>query len=191
MDQSNETRNQILDTAADLLQRLTYPAFSYNDISAEVGIRKASIHYYFPSKEDLGLALVQRYIEEFERFEKETNERKLNPSQKLDAYFEYFTEYQNHQNKICPLGSLAATSEGLPEQLKYALRNMILVHRTWLLSTVREGQAQGFFTQNLTETQITALVGSALLGGLQVARAMNSSETIPNLLAVIKHAIQA
>jgi len=185
-DHASDTRNQILDAAADLLQRLTYPAFSYSDISAEVGIRKASIHYHFPSKEDLGLALVRRYLEEFEAFAQDLSSRQLNPAEKLDSYLEYFTRYQDMKNKICPLGSLAATSEGLPEQLKFALRNMILAHRTWLRETIRQGQDQGLITRRASEIQLTAAIGAALLGGLQLARAMSSQETLPNLLAAIR-----
>ncbi|WP_257998927.1 TetR/AcrR family transcriptional regulator [Fischerella thermalis] len=47
---STDTRTQILDTAQDLIQRVGVNAMSYQDISEAVGIRKASIHYHFPSK---------------------------------------------------------------------------------------------------------------------------------------------
>ncbi|MEM6867960.1 MAG: TetR/AcrR family transcriptional regulator [Cyanobacteria bacterium P01_C01_bin.121] len=43
-----------------------YSAFSYADISKQVGIRKASIHYHFASKEALVQALVKRYHNTFE-----------------------------------------------------------------------------------------------------------------------------
>ena len=46
-----------MDSAQHLVQTRGYHAFSYADIAEEVGSRKASIHYYFPSKTDLGKAL--------------------------------------------------------------------------------------------------------------------------------------
>ena len=55
------TQQAILDTAFSLLQRCGYHAFSYADIAAQVGIRKASIHYYFPGKNDLVRTVVVDY----------------------------------------------------------------------------------------------------------------------------------
>ena len=52
-----DTAQQILDVAQDLVRCRGYSAFSYADISKQVGIRKASIHYHFSSKEELGKEL--------------------------------------------------------------------------------------------------------------------------------------
>jgi hypothetical protein len=51
----------ILDVGQRLTQTRGYNAFSYADIAEQVRIRKASIHYYYPSKADLGRKLVMRY----------------------------------------------------------------------------------------------------------------------------------
>jgi len=48
-----------VDLAEALIQSRGYSAFSYQDISDRLGIRKASIHYHFPSKTDLGVAALQ------------------------------------------------------------------------------------------------------------------------------------
>jgi len=64
--QRSETAEQILDLAETLIQTRGYSAFSYQDIAEALGIRKASIHYHFPSKTDLGVAVIDRYIERFD-----------------------------------------------------------------------------------------------------------------------------
>jgi AcrR family transcriptional regulator len=48
-----DTKTKLLNCAQDLIQRVGINAMSYNDISKAVGIKKASIHYYFPKKDDL------------------------------------------------------------------------------------------------------------------------------------------
>ncbi len=58
---TTDTKLKILDTAQELIQKLGVNAMSYADISTAVGIRKASIHYHFPSKEDLLVSLLERY----------------------------------------------------------------------------------------------------------------------------------
>ena len=63
--QRSRTAEQILDLAEMLIQTRGYSAFSYQDISDALGITKASIHYHFASKTDLGIAVVDRYVERF------------------------------------------------------------------------------------------------------------------------------
>src|SRR3954468_11619031 len=56
-----ETRQAIIQAAADLLQKVGYRSFSFRDLAEVVGIRSASIHYHFRTKADLGVALVEWY----------------------------------------------------------------------------------------------------------------------------------
>lgn len=56
-----DTVERILDSAETLCATKGYNAFSYKDIAAEVGIKTASIHYHFPSKSDLVVAMMQRH----------------------------------------------------------------------------------------------------------------------------------
>src|ERR1043166_1832386 len=59
------TAEQILDLAETLIQTRSYSAFSYQDISDALGLTKASIHYHFPSKAELGVAVIDRYAARF------------------------------------------------------------------------------------------------------------------------------
>src|ERR1700742_3561290 len=38
-----------------------YGGFSFRDLAAAVGIKSFSVHYHFPTKEDLGAAVVRRW----------------------------------------------------------------------------------------------------------------------------------
>ena len=61
MKQGNDTRGQIMDRAAQLLMSRGYKGFSYRDISSHLGVKNAAVHYHFPAKTDLALALVDEY----------------------------------------------------------------------------------------------------------------------------------
>ena len=54
-----ERKTEILDVAEELLLSRGYCAFSYQDIADRLGIRKASLHHHFATKEDLGVALCE------------------------------------------------------------------------------------------------------------------------------------
>src|SRR5579862_1588267 len=59
--EKSSTRDRILDIAQRLIQSRGYNAFSFDDLAEELDIRTASIHYHFPTKADLGIALLRRY----------------------------------------------------------------------------------------------------------------------------------
>jgi len=57
----NTVREALLDHAQTLLMTRGYNGFSYRDLSGLVGVKTSSIHYYFPTKEDLALEAVNAY----------------------------------------------------------------------------------------------------------------------------------
>jgi TetR/AcrR family transcriptional repressor of nem operon len=57
---TGDTKTSILDAAQALIQRGGANAMSYQHISDAIGIRKASIHHHFPTKEVLLEAVIQR-----------------------------------------------------------------------------------------------------------------------------------
>ncbi len=56
-----ETRTTLLNHAEDLSRSVGFNGFSFADLSAGAGIRKASVHYHFATKSDLAQALIARY----------------------------------------------------------------------------------------------------------------------------------
>src|SRR5688500_19860163 len=60
-----DTSERILDSAERLVQTRGFNGFSYADVAAELGVTKASLHYHFPGKAELGEALIGRYATRF------------------------------------------------------------------------------------------------------------------------------
>ena len=62
---STNTSERILDVAERLVQTRGFNAFSYADIADALDITKASLHYHFSSKAELGKRLIERYEKNF------------------------------------------------------------------------------------------------------------------------------
>jgi TetR/AcrR family transcriptional repressor of nem operon len=56
-----DTPQRILDVAEQLVQTRGFNGFSYADIAAAVGLTKATLHYHFATKAELGRRLIERY----------------------------------------------------------------------------------------------------------------------------------
>ncbi len=80
------TSDEILASARALIMTGGYNGFSYADIAAVVGIRKASIHHHFPSKTDLVRTLVVRYREDAEAGIAYLEQQVRNPLALLQTY---------------------------------------------------------------------------------------------------------
>src|SRR5271155_1306611 len=76
----------ILDVAERLAQTRGYNGFSYADIAAELGVTKASLHYHFPSKAELGRALIVRYQAVFGAALHAIDRQAAKPLEKLRQY---------------------------------------------------------------------------------------------------------
>src|SRR3989440_4221387 len=81
-----DTASRILDVAERLVQIRGYNGFSYADVASELGISKASLHYHFPGKAELGEALIGRYASRFADALEEIDRRGGEAPAKLDAY---------------------------------------------------------------------------------------------------------
>src|SRR2546423_2985232 len=81
-----DTASRILDIAERLVQVRGFNGFSYADIASELKITKASLHYHFPGKAELGEALIARYAARFATGLAAIDERGGEAPEKLAAY---------------------------------------------------------------------------------------------------------
>ncbi len=166
-DARTDTRKKILDLAEVLMLSRGFNAFSYQHISGELGVRNAAIHYHFPKKTDLGVALIERYRRRFARYVEAQAE--LPPPAQLDRYFSLADTYYNKQ-QICPSGILSAELHTLPPEMRQSTASFVEEMRAWAVDIVRRGQAAGVMHYLGTPEGMGTIVFAAMQGSLQLAR---------------------
>ena len=163
--QRSETAEQILDLAETLIQTRGYSAFSYQDISAALGIRKASIHYHFASKADLGVAVVDRYIERFgAALVGIAADDKQSSMAMLDFYVQPYLQFASTPDRVCLSGALAGEMMALPPEIETLAeaRRLARLANDWQKSDElrRELNARGWEVRDTKDGQkITRRVG--------------------------------
>jgi TetR/AcrR family transcriptional repressor of nem operon len=159
------TYEQILEAAQQMMQSNGYNAFSYADISVQVGIRKATIHYYFPSKSDLGKSVVARYRELFSKKLDQIDSETDNPRCKLKQYVQLYVDVLQKSENICLCGMLAAEINTLPEGVRQEVKLFFLENKAWLTKLLREIHE----VQETDETEAQLLL-AALEGTMLISR---------------------
>src|SRR5947209_5357593 len=90
--QARPTAERILDIAERLVQTRGFNNFSYADIAAELGITKASLHYHYPGKAELGEALITRYAERFSEALSQIDRDLPDAHGRLEAYARLYAD---------------------------------------------------------------------------------------------------
>ncbi len=169
MGTATDTKTRILDLAERLARHKGFNGFSYRDISEPLGIRNAAIHYHFPSKTDLGLALIRRYRDllrsRTRRFMKEGGD----PLPHLEALFASYERLSLDQS-ICPISIVAVDYYTLPEPMLNEGKQFVDETLAWLTRVLEVGRDRGVlrFDGEPREKAIGTL--AALQGGNQIAR---------------------
>lgn len=163
------TSAQILDTAQELVQSRGYNAFSYADISEVVGIRKASIHYHFPTKAKLGQALVKRYREAFAKALDQIRTEAAPADRQLLQLAEIYAG-NLERDRLCLCDMLAADALAIPAEVREAVTDCFAEIEAWIAETISQGCAAGLFVCDDPETTAKAVL-STLAGTELIARA--------------------
>lgn len=108
MPKLEDARTQILTTAQLLAQRRGYGGFSFRDIASEVGIKSASIHYHFPTKDDLVVALVDGFMDDFFGTLSEFSAKNPNPKDELGEFIFQLRAVLDDRERMCLCGMMAA-----------------------------------------------------------------------------------
>lgn len=166
-----ETRDLILQEAEGLMRTRGYAAFSYADLSARIGIRKASVHHHFRTKEELGTALIDSYLAKFRAALAEIQATEPRVLRRLSQYGAFFTN--SIQGGMMPLcGALSAETFALPASMQERVRAFFELHLNWLQAVLKDGVAEGALRSDLDAKHSAAMLLSVLEGASLVAWAL-------------------
>jgi TetR/AcrR family transcriptional regulator, transcriptional repressor for nem operon len=164
----------ILDVAEQLAQTRGYNGFSYANIAAQLGVTKASLHYHFPSKAQLGTALIDRYQKTFgdalDAIDRKTEE----PAEKLRRYVDLYDSVLRN-DRMCLCGMLAAEYATLPAPMQEGLTSFFDANERWLTAVLHGGVQIGVFVLTESANARARVLLGALEGAMLVARSYGDS----------------
>ncbi|RUV34761.1 MULTISPECIES: TetR/AcrR family transcriptional regulator [unclassified Mesorhizobium] len=168
------TSEKILDVAQSLIVAGGYNGFSYADISAAIGIRKASIHHHFPTKAELVSVLVDRYRRQAEVGLESLRGELSSPAEQLQSYLNYWrTCIRDASPSFCVCAMLAGEMQMLPEEVASRVRAHFQNLAGWLTSVLRAGTEQDLFRLNNRPEEEAQMLMASVHGAMLSARAFS------------------
>ena len=156
------TADMILDAAQRRVQSEGFHGFSFRDLAVDVGIRSASIHYYFPAKVDLTAALARRYTD---RLMEALGSPASRPTAgaALKHYVSVFRDTLKQDGRMCLVGMLAAEIDTLPQAVCDEVARFVEQNTMWIAEVLCR-------TQDKHPQRRARAIFSALEGAMLIAR---------------------
>ena len=183
----SDTANRIIEIMAELIQTRGYSAVSYQDIADAMGIRKASIHYHFPSKADLGEAVIKQYNKSLlDELEAVSANPDATASDKLEAFIAPYLSLKGDDERVCLCGALAGEFFALPEGMQSEVTNFFEVHQGWLTNLFTTCHKDGSLKIPGSPEQTARLFFGAMQGALLAKRAAHDDSQIDDVAATLR-----
>lgn len=159
----------ILDIAEQLAQTRGFNGFSYADIAIRLGVTKASLHYHFPSKAELGRTLIDRYQALFGAALSAIDQQVEEPGEKLRRYVGLYNSVLSNE-RMCLCGMLAAEYATLPVPMQQSLKAFFDANERWLTAVLEDGLRAGIFLFKEPPHERARVLLGAFEGAMLVAR---------------------
>ncbi|MGU3362607.1 TetR/AcrR family transcriptional regulator [Methylobacterium sp. M6A4_1b] len=127
-----DVREAILVAAREAAMAYGYAGINFRDLADAVGIKAASINYYFANKAILGEAVARRYWEDIARDLEAISTNAQSPIEALRQYAGIFRLSLEHNNRMCLSSFMATEYDALPEQVLKEVQAFADVNTAWL-----------------------------------------------------------
>ena len=158
-----------MDIAQRLVQTRGFNAFSYADIAASLSVSKASLHFHFPSKVDLGVSLIERYGDTFKTALEAIDLEPGGTAAKLRRYVGLYAAVLA-DGRMCLCGMLAAEFATLPKSMQAALESFFQLNERWLTGVLNKGRASGVLRFEGPAAEASQFIIDSLEGSMMMAR---------------------
>jgi len=173
-------KEKILQAAERRVRGVGFAEMSFRDLARDVGIKSASVHYHFPTKPDLGEALVSRYADRFKAQLDKIDCGQLTGA--LDRFVALYAQALVLNESICLCAIMGAESIGLPEHVNARTKAFFEMNTRWLTDLLeRHGVDEA--------RHVSGLVVAALEGGMIVASTSRDRRIFDDVAATAKRLI--
>ncbi|NCD25639.1 MAG: TetR family transcriptional regulator [Deltaproteobacteria bacterium] len=185
---TSSTREHILDVGGRIIHHKGYTATGLQEILHTAGVPKGSFYFYFKSKEDFGLALVDHYRANLAIATRPILEDHSRPPLKrLERFFSWFRDTLAAEGFIkgCPLGNLTQelgdVNPAFRDKLNHALASLIQAVAGQLI----EAAARGELSPRLDPENTARFIISAWQGALVRMKAVAGPEPLDNFQTMV------
>jgi TetR/AcrR family transcriptional repressor of nem operon len=172
----------LLDAARDLIHARSYASASVDDLCVAAGVNKGSFYYFFPSKRELILSVLDdQWARTREHVLDPAFQADIPPLERIDRFFRKVTEIHRRPVVLgCPFGNLALELSTMDEPVRDKVRSIFGGYRVYFETALADAMSQGHLGPIDVSETAQALV-AYFQGALVLAKTHNDASVIANL----------
>jgi TetR/AcrR family transcriptional repressor of nem operon len=180
--ETKSRREAILDVAEAMIRNAGFNAFSTRDVASTVGIKAASVHYHFPTKADMGVAVTERYTDRFLKQLGDSGRFKNGAREVVSLYVNSFRETLVRDDKLCLCAVLGAEIGGLPPEVGGHTRIFFDRNLAWLRKALVGSSKMSPADANAFAVHILA----SLEGGMMLSKSLDNEKIFEGVATMLK-----
>lgn len=164
-----ETKQTLLEIGRQLIFQQGYSATGLNEVLAAAGVPKGSFYYYFNSKEDFGLQVLDHFIERNRaRLEANLTDETVDPLTRIRRYFDWYMRYLESVecSQGCLLGNLGQELADQSESFRHKIDEGMLLITGELADCLRAAQAGGQISADLNADDLAQFIYNSWQGAM-------------------------
>lgn len=183
-----DTKAHILETGAQIVHQKGFNATGIQEVLNAAAVPKGSFYFYFKSKEEFGLQLIDYFSDFlFSKMDELLNADNVAPLNKLWNYFEWFLVYfeQNNFTGGCPIGNLAQEMGDLNDSFRGKLKSVFDKMKANIAQCLEEAQQKGDMSPALNIFNLSDFIVSSWQGALLQMKVMKNTAPVRNFERIV------
>jgi TetR/AcrR family transcriptional repressor of nem operon len=186
--EKRDTRSDIIRIGTEQIARQGFNATGIDAVLREAGVPKGSFYHFFRSKEEFGLAVIDRFAERFgERLDACLGDGEATPLNRIRAYLESGVERleQTRCSKGCLIGNLGQELADSNERFRERLDAIFRSWKERFAACLREAQEAEELDPALDPDQLAGVLLSGWEGAILRAKVMKSPQPLRDFIEVL------
>ena len=183
------TREEIIRKGAELIHAQGFNATGLQQILQAAGIPKGSFYFYFKSKEDFGLEIINYFNAIISAiFTRYLSDKKIPPLKRLEKLFEFFeAAFQKSGYALgCPIGNLSLELADTNERLRVHLVGVIETLIAQIELCLQEAKRDKSLPANLNTADTARFIFHGFEGAVLHMKVVKSIEPIQAFRSFLK-----
>jgi TetR/AcrR family transcriptional repressor of nem operon len=182
------TKEKILETGARVVWHKGFHNTGLNEILKESGVPKGSFYFYFPSKEQFGLELIEIYTAFMEgKMYEVMSDKSISGLKRVKNFFDFTKNMFSQEDFIggCPLGNLALEMGDVNEKFRNKILDGFKRMESIICQCLQDAQNNGEISENVDVDTIAQFILNSWEGALvrmKVEKSTNSLDLLEHYI---------
>ncbi len=176
-----DKRTEILEIGTELISSNGFNATGIDPVLKKAGIPKGSFYNYFKSKEEFGLAIIDKFADEYDsKLETFFGDTALPPLQRMRNYMEHSLEHlaENNCSRGCLVGNLGQELADQNDRFRSRIESIFRSWQKMFNECLHEAQQKGDLAKEIECDALAEFILAGWEGAILRAKVMQSPHSL-------------